>query len=397
MKISSVVFNSKFSDGTHVLKDKFNNRNPNISLHCSVGSLNNTSEIISFGSMLNKSNIKLFDCTLRDGGFINNWNFGHNKILEIFQQLVNAKVDVVEIGYLGKKETENVGSLDRTRFPNTEAIAKIFESVRKKETLVSAMIDYGDCDIENVGLKKDGVVDIIRIAFKKNNVDGAIKFAKSIKEKGYNVFIQPASITSYSEEEMLNLIKKVNGLEPKCMSIVDTYGLLDKKNLKKYFNLLNKNLKKNIDIGFHSHNNMQLGFANSIELADEKTRRKIYLDASLYGMGKSAGNTNTELLTMELDRNYGKKYDIDKILEIIDSYIAPYQGENKWGYSLNYFIATLNSCHPNYVKFLREKPISVTQINKILRSIEKDKKLQFDEEYIKDLYLKDTSGLNLQA
>lgn len=398
MKISPVISYPKSSNASYVRNDDFNKSKPAVFSYCNGFPLHKTSEIVSFGLLLSKPNVKLLDCTLRDGGFINNWEFGHDKILDIFRKLDNAKVDITEIGYLFNKTKDNVINIDKTKFPNTEAIKTMFEPIRKKATLVSAMIDYGDCGIENIGLKKDGFVDIIRITFKKNDAENAIKFAKSVKDKGYDIFMQPISVTSYSSKEMLDLVNKVNELKPKGMAIVDTYGLLDKKGLKKYFDLLNKNLNKNIGIGFHPHNNMQLGFSNAMELVNKKTNRKIYLDASLYGMGKSAGNANIELLTMELNRNHGKKYNIDNMLELIDNHILPIRGENQWGYSLNYFISTLNSCHPDYVKFLREKALPVTQINGILKNIEKDKKLRFDAKHIEDLYLKETTKkLNLQV
>lgn len=397
LKILPINFNVKSSNASCAQKNNFNEYKSDAFLHPNKPPLNKTGKIINFCSIHNKANIKLLDCTLRDGGFINDWHFGQNKILEIFSQLDKAKVDVIEIGYMYNKNNY-IPDIDRTRFPSTEAIKTMFKPIKEKQALVSAMVDYGDCDIENIGLKKDGFIDIIRVTFKKEHADDGIKFAKAVKEKGYDVFIQPTSVTSYSEEEMLNLIKKVNVLNPKVMSIVDTYGLLNQNDLKKYFSLLNKNLNENIGIGFHAHDNMELGFSNSMELVHKRTNRKVYLDASLYGMGKSAGNTKTELLSMELDRHYGKKYNIDKMLELIDRIILPLNDKpNAWGYSLPYFISTLNSCHPNYVKFLREKNTPITKMNEILRSLEKDKKLQFDQAYIEELYLKNLRNIDLNA
>lgn len=345
--------------------------------------------VINFGRLRSNGGFNILDCTLRDGGFINNWKFGFEKILEIFKNLDKSNVDVIEVGYLYNKSKK---SLNNTRFPSTDAIKERFASIKGKNAQVSAMVDYGDLDIKNVGLKKDSFIDIIRLTFKKEKAEEAIKFAKLIKEKGYDVWIQPTSITSYSCKEMLNLINKINELNPKVASIVDTYGLLDKKELNRYFNLFDKNLNDNISIGFHAHNNLQLGFSNSKELLQKKSNRKIYVDATLYGMGKSAGNTPTELISMEMEKRYGKKYNVSKMLEIIDKYISPIYGKNKWGYSLMYFISAMNACHPDYVSFLREKNLPISQVNDILKTISKDKKLQFDKNYIEHLYSQFTGG-----
>lgn len=398
MRILPVVLHSKSSNESYLKKDNFNKHRSDVSSGYNEFPLHKNPGNVSFGLLLKKPNIKLLDCTLRDGGFINNWEFGHDKVLDIFRQLNNAKVDIIEIGYLVNKAKDGVVDLGRTRFPNTEAIKTAFKPVEKKDSLVSAMIDYGECDAENVGLKKDGLIDIIRVTFKQENIKDALEFARSLRDKGYEICIQPTSVTSYSKKDMRHLVKKVNKLEPKSMAIVDTYGLLRTNDLKKYFNILDEDLNKNIGIGFHAHNNQQLGFSHSMKLANKKTDRDIYLDASLYGMGKSAGNANIELLTMELNKKHGKDYKIDHMLELIDKHILPIHGESKWGYSFNHFISTLNSCHPDYVKFLREKDLSITQINSILKNIEKDKKLRFDAKHIEDLYLKDTQkSLNTQG
>lgn len=383
MKILHPILNFSNSKTTSNSKNDFSTRNTSKSFIKEQLYLNKTGRLVSFSRFYRKANVNLLDCTLRDGGFINNWTFGFEKILDIFKNLDKSNVDVIEVGYLYNKSRK---SLNKTRYPNTNAIAERFASVKEKKAMVSAMIDYGDLDIKNVGLKKDSFIDIIRLTFKKEKADEAIEFAKHIKEKGYDLWVQPTSITSYSKEEMIDLIKKVNALNPKVVSIVDTYGLLDKTELNKYFNLLDKNLSENINIGFHAHNNLQLGFSNAVELLQKKSSRKLYVDATLYGMGKSAGNTPTELISMEMDKRYGKKYDISRMLEMIDKYVSPAHGKNKWGYSLMYFISALNACHPNYVSFLRDKNLPCSQINDILKTISKDKKLQFDKSYIEDLY-----------
>ena len=113
---------------------------------------------------------------------------------------------------------------------------------------------------------------------------------------GYKVFVQAVSITTYSDSDLLELAGLVNDLHPYAMSMVDTYGLLHQSNLYHIFEVLDANLKPDIRIGYHAHNNFQMGYANGIEMIEAKTDRDMLVDGSLYGMGKSAGNAPLELL-----------------------------------------------------------------------------------------------------
>lgn len=329
-------------------------------------------------------NVKLLDCTLRDGGFLNDWNFGHNGILSIFRRLTKAGVDFIEVGFINAKRTFDP---DRTINPDSKSFDEILKGQDKKNANILGMIDYGTCPIENISLKKDSFLDGIRVIFKKKDMVNAINFCQQIKDKGYEVYVNPVSITTYTDREMLDLIDLVNELNPKAMSLVDTYGLLHKDRLFKYFYLLDNNLNPNIEIGYHSHNNFQLAYANAIELLNIKTDRNIILDSSLYGMGKSAGNCNTELLAMYLNNNYDKKYDITEILNTIDLEILRFTKQYSWGYQLTYYLSALNDCHPNYVTFLEKKNmLPVKDINSILSKIDEKKKLSFNEEHIEALY-----------
>lgn len=330
--------------------------------------------------------IRLLDCTLRDGGFLNDWKFGHNSILSIFRRLVKSNVDIIEIGFLdARREFDS----DRSINPDTESYNKIFKGGSKGSSIVVGMIDFGTCPIENIQERKDTFLDGIRVIFKKKDIKNAIEFCKKIKSKGYLVFVQPVSITTYTDREMLDLIDLVNELNPYGMSLVDTYGLLHKDRLFKYFYLLDNNLNEEICIGYHAHNNFQLAYSNAIELTNIKTERKLVIDSSLYGMGKSAGNCNTELLADYLNHNLHKNYDLLEILNVIEIEILKYLKICPWGYQMRYSLAALYECHPNYVKYLEEKnTLPVREIAEILTMITPVKKLSFDEAHIEAIYTK---------
>lgn len=328
-------------------------------------------------------NIKVLDCTLRDGGYINDWNFGNGTIINIFRSLVKANIEFVEIGFLNDKV---IKSLDRSIMHDTKIINDIFINENKNKSIILAMIDYGTCDIDNIEDCSNTFIDGIRVIFKKNNIENALNFCSQLMKKGYKVFIQPVSITSYTFNEFKNLINKVNKINPFAMSIVDTYGLMYKEDLFKYFKIIENNLNKSIYVGYHSHNNLQLSFSNCMELLHKCTpTTNVILDSTLYGMGKFAGNANTELLCSYLNSNYSKDYDVNEILDIIDKEIIGIYNEKNWGYTIYNYLSAINSCHPKYVGFLFNKNIlSLKDINKILKKLKGN--LIFDEKKIESIY-----------
>lgn len=329
--------------------------------------------------------LHLLDCTLRDGGYVNDWNFGHHTITSIYKQLDSAGVEYIEIGFLDDRRSFDS---NRSIAPSTECFNKIFKDVKKKQALPVAMIDFGTCNLNNIGDCEDSFIDGIRVIFKKEKIDAALPFCKAIKEKGYKLFIQAISITAYSDLEMLKYIERINDIKPYAFSIVDTYGLLDTKWMTHYFNLIDNNLDPEIIVGYHAHNNFQLAFSNSMNFLHINTNRERIVDATVYGMGKSAGNCPIELLAMQMDKYFDKSYDVNMFLEIMDVNLMPIYQKKYWGYKYNFYISAMQNCHPNYVQYLLDKKtLTVTSINEILSSIPTEKKLLYDEIYIEKLYV----------
>jgi 4-hydroxy 2-oxovalerate aldolase len=328
--------------------------------------------------------IKILDCTLRDGGYVNDWNFGLGTIESIVSRLNKAGIDIVEIGFLDgrRKYDEN-----RSILPDTDSIKPIFNNLDINDAMILAMIDFGTCGIDNISNCKDSVIDGIRVIFKKKNCIEALRFCAAIKEKGYKIFLQPVSVTGYTDSEMTALIKQANEIGPYVIYIVDTYGLMHKKEMMHYFHLMDDNLAEEISIGYHSHNNFQLAYANCTELMAVESNRELIVDGSLYGMGKSAGNACTELLALHINEYYGGQYIIDQILEAIDVDIMKEYAKQYWGYSLQHFMAAAQDCHPDYVNsLLSKRTLSVKSINEIIAKIEPQDKLVFNREIVETLY-----------
>ncbi|MDE6744832.1 MAG: aldolase catalytic domain-containing protein [Lachnospiraceae bacterium] len=329
--------------------------------------------------------IKLLDCTLRDGGYVNDWEFGHNNLISIFERLVDAGVDIIEIGFLDDRRPFDI---NRSIMPNTASSGRIWEQTAKKPGMVVGMIDYGTCKIGNLQPCSENFIDGIRVIFKKHIMKEALEYCAEVKKLGYKVFAQLVSITSYSDEELIALTKLVNDVKPYAVSMVDTYGLLTPNDLLHYYEILDKNVLPEIQIGFHAHNNFQLAYANTITFMEKESSHDIVVDGTLYGMGKSAGNAPLELIAGYTNEKFNTKYNISPMLEAITESVMDFYAKNPWGYQMFYYLSAANRCHPNYVNYLYGKEnLSPSKINDILGQIEpEEKKLLYDKNIAEKTY-----------
>lgn len=330
------------------------------------------------------NNIKVLDCTLRDGGYINQWKFGENNIKKIISSLIDSKIDIVECGFLTEKTERN---LDLSLFDSIERIVH-YLPVHRKNSMTVCMINYGEFDAENLPQYDGTSIDGIRVVFHKQDLDEALKMCEVIINKGYKLFIQPMVSISYSDKEFVSLINKTNKLRPYAFYIVDSFGVMKRTDLMRLYYLVDHNLSDDIYVGYHSHNNIQLAYSNAQALVDLKTKRKMIIDSSVFGMGRGAGNLNTELFVEYLNEVNGYKYKIKPLLKIIDKVLNPIYANDFWGYSLPHYLSAMNNCHPNYASYLDDKStLTVENIDEILNGLEESKKNNFDKEYIERLYI----------
>lgn len=329
--------------------------------------------------------IQLLDCTLRDGGYVNDWRFGYTNIVSMFERLVDANVDIIELGFLDERRPFDI---DRTIFPDTKSADKIYGSLDKKNAMVVGMIDYGTCAIENLSPCNESYLDGIRVIFKKGKMYPAMEFCRQVKVLGYKVFAQLVSVNSYTDEEMMELIRLVNDVKPYAVSMVDTYGVLDDEWMLHIYKLLDENVDSEIGIGFHAHNNFQLGYSNALAFLRYEGKHDLVVDGTLYGMGKSAGNAPIELIAMTLNKKYGGNYNIDAMLESINESVMEFYRKTPWGYKTFFYLCAKNKCHPNYLTdYEKEENLSVSMIDGLLSTIEpEDKKLLYDKGVGKHYY-----------
>ena len=330
---------------------------------------------------MNKINI--LDCTLRDGGYINDFSFGQCQIKDIISKLASAHIDIIECGFLMSKAPDP----DKSLYPSVSAI-KEYIGEKQPNTMYVAMIAFGDISIEEIEPCDNTSIDGIRLTFHNNQIDEAIEFGTKLKKLGYAVFVQPVGTMSYDDATLLKLIDDVNKMNPFAFYIVDTLGTMYRKDLMRIFYLYDNNLNDSIFIGFHSHNNLQLSFSNAIELMRINTRRHIIIDSSVNGMGRAAGNLCTEICAEYINNNIAPRYGIIQLLEIVDEYLNEIFNKTPWGYSVPYFISAIHGCHPNYASYLlNKKTLSVKSINSILKKIDFNERFLFNKQYIEELYI----------
>lgn len=334
------------------------------------------------------SRIKVLDVTLRDGGCVNNFDFGQSYMEKILEAQEHAGIDIIELGYIDEKD----GSLSgRTKFKNEKAVRNAFLKEKKSDCSYVAMIDYGKYTLQNLENRREDGIDGIRLAFHKKDVENVVVAGKIILEKGYDLYLQPMITMRYDDEELLDLIKKVN-CELKDITafyIVDSFGEMRENDLSRIFNLVDSNLDNTISIGFHSHNNLQMSYSNAISLLQFQTSRRLIVDSSIMGMGKGAGNLNTELLLEHLNLFYEKNYKLFGLLDVIDKVINQIHSEFYWGYAPEYYLSSVNHCTPSYAShFYDRHMLPIEQVAELLGLIDEEKKISFDRAYAEQLYLK---------
>lgn len=331
-----------------------------------------------------EDHIRLLDCTLRDGGHINQGHFGETVIRNTIERLVDAGVDILEVGFLWDQEYGK----DVSRYYNISDLKDLLPKDCKK-TKISLMADF--IDLEHLE-PCDGTVEIIRLSFKRHRLQWGLKTAKILMDKGYKVFINPVNSNVYSDKQYIEVLEKVNQLHPYGFSIVDTFGVMRISDLSHRYYLVENNLDKDITIGLHLHENLGL----ALSLAEHFTKiasptRKIVIDGSLLGMGRVPGNLCIEQIMDYMNENYGKSYDTEPVYDAIDDYIAPIKRsvEKPWGYAIPYALSAKYNLHRTYAEYLmgRER-LKTKDIQRILSQVDIAESEMFNEKYIEDLYLK---------
>ncbi|MBN2804680.1 MAG: aldolase catalytic domain-containing protein [Deltaproteobacteria bacterium] len=283
--------------------------------------------------------LKVCDCTIRDGGLMNNSNFPDDMVRNVFKHLAASGVDIIELGYRNSKTMFDPKKFGKWRFSEDEDILKVIDGI-EYDGQIAVMQDAHKAFVDDVKPKDQSPVDLIRIATYVKDVDKAIHLARSATEKGYDTAINIMAISHTIEKELQEALQQID--EETSISscyIVDSFGSLYSENIDYYVAEFKKYITK-AEIGIHCHNQQQLAFANTIQGIIKGVN---YVDGTLYGLGRGAGNSPLELLLSFLKN---PKFNLAPVLKAISDEILPLQKEFFWGYSVPYMISGIMNVHP---------------------------------------------------
>ncbi len=309
--------------------------------------------------------VQLLDCSLRDGGYINNWQFGKYKCQYLIRKLSNANVDYLEVGFLNEVNYVE-GS---TNFMDINCAEKAIEEL-STSTSLALMVRPDRYDSSKL-CRATGKIRFLRIAFYKKDLQKAIRFALEAENKGYQVFLNMVNTTGYSNSQLREMASVLAEINPYAVTIVDTFGCMTQQKLTDFFDILNSVLPNNVKIAFHPHNNMLMAYPLAqcfIKLVEYSNRDGI-IDGTLMGIGRNPGNLPSELIANFLNTQYGEKYNLGEMSAVIDRVIEPIKKKYEWGYSTAYMFGAAANINRNYVEYFLENNLPLDAIYEASKTV----------------------------
>ncbi|MDY3030267.1 MAG: aldolase catalytic domain-containing protein [Clostridia bacterium] len=288
-----------------------------------------------------RPDIKVVDATLRDGGLVNNFYFDEEFVKELYQANIKAGVDYMEFGYKASKDLFDVNKFGPWKFCNEEDIRKIVGN-NDSDMKIAVMADVGRTEMDDIPDKSESVVDIIRIATYIHQIPAAIEMIELCHAKGYETSVNIMAVSTANYKDIEQALDLLGESSVDVIYIVDSYGALYPEQIRElsemYCNAAEKYGKK---VGIHAHNNQQMAFANTIEAAAHGVS---YLDATMMGMGRGAGNCILEGL-MGFLKN--PRYRLIYVLKFIQEHMLKLKAQGlEWGSDIPYLITGLLNQHP---------------------------------------------------
>ncbi len=282
--------------------------------------------------------IKVIDCTVRDGGLMNKWQFDLDFVKDVYEATAAAGVDYMEIGYLSSEHAFSRDEFGPWKFCAESDLKKVIGKEEKKIKL-SVMADIGRIDNDDIPLRENSSIDMVRVACYVHQIDAAVALAHHCIDKGYETTINLMAVSTVGMRELNEALEDLSKSRVPIIYLVDSFGAFYSEDIDtlaaKYMERL-----PGKTIGIHTHNNQQLAFANTISSIINGIN---YLDASLYGIGRGAGNCPLELLLSFLKN---PKFNVRPIIEVIEKQVLPWREKIDWGYFIPYMVTGVLNQHP---------------------------------------------------
>lgn len=298
-----------------------------------------------------RKEIRVLDCTIRDGGLMNKWQFSHDLVRKVFLALHHANIDYMELGYRASAKMFPAKEYGPWRFTTDQDVREIVQDT-KTDMKLGVMVDIGRVEPDDILPCAESPLQFVRVATYVKDVDKAIWLANHCREKGYETFINIMAISTVGVFELDEALKQIeNETQVTAVNIVDSYGSLYSESVHHLVHMFLTHLKTK-GVGMHAHNNQQLGFANTIEAIRKGAN---YLDATIAGIGRGAGNCPMELLIGFLKN---PKYRLEPVLQVLEDVFVKLHEEIEWGYLIPYVITGILNEHPRTAIEMRNDPVN---------------------------------------
>ena len=284
--------------------------------------------------------IRVVDCTIRDGGLMNNSNFTAETVAAAYRAACEAGVDYVELGYRNSKKLLSPDKFGPWRFCDEDQLLRVVDGVDKRQTKLAVMMDAHKSSADDIRPKDESVIDMIRVATYVKDVDKAIFICNAASELGYETTINIMAISTEPGPKLKEALQQIEE-ETKALAVyvVDSFGALYSEEVHYLVETYQMYLKTK-EVGVHMHNSQQLAFANTVEGIIKGAN---FLDGTLYGLGRGSGNCPLELLLGFLKN---PKFNLVPLLDVISRHILPMQKEIPWGYHIPYMLTGIRNLHP---------------------------------------------------
>jgi 4-hydroxy 2-oxovalerate aldolase len=326
---------------------------------------------------------KILDCTLRDGGYYTNWDFDKKVSNTYFESLNQLPVDYLEIGYRSQAMSEYLGKYYYCPIYLLEAIRK---QSSKKIVVILNEKDVRVVDLPQLILPIIGYVDMVRLAIDPKNFSRALVLAEAIKKLGFEVGFNVMYMSNWDKEkEFLAQIKNVDGIAD-IFYMVDSYGGVYPSDVKRIYNLVRE--QSNVPIGFHGHNNLELGLINTLTAIECGAEM---VDTTITGMGRGAGNLKTELLLTSLQSKGEISVDFNALSKVVAAFTS-LQEYHGWGTNLPYMVSGANSLPQKEVMDWMAK--RYYSLNSIIRALTNQSQGKKDNETVDQFPISEKNQFN---
>ena len=331
--------------------------------------------------------ITLLDCTLRDGGYYNNWDFSKDLVNDYLKAIAESGIKYVEIGFRSLNENKLNG-------PNFFSRDSYIDILKIPKTLqIGVMINISEIVNSNNNYEKilsklfqnqeKSKIKFIRLATHFSEISETVKICKILKRKKFKVIINLMQITEQKSNEIINAVKIIKEAKPNVLYFADSLGAMNAEDVSKCIKLIRTQWKG--EIGIHTHNNLGKAVSNSISAIENGAT---WIDSTVTGMGRGPGNSETEYLVIEMSKFSQKRYSLLPLTKLIKNYFDPLKTIYKWGPNPFYYLAGKYGIHPTYIQEMLNIKMDEDEILEAIKQLKNKDGNKYDVNLVKSEFQK---------